>query len=468
MQQQGYDKLSEDTQKTLDDTVKAIQGNADQQEKIVKLMLDRVKANYKTAYGEIDKTIAHTGTTVSKSTTDTINDAKANYSTLIESIKTNITGAFTALPSEVTKAIETSPINIKVTFGGMTIDQIEAKLKEWTGKEVNDQKPQTNTPTTNTGGTSGGSSNGKKDDTKTTETVVTQRTAATTKVATPAAGLIDPKDPSKGYKTTTVAASSVSPEIKTTKKATGKGTDLLDDEIFVVPKKKETTADKLKKEQKAKINEIKKRWQQKYPHSGTLSKTEQGYNDLYKYIATKWKVKPHTDLYKELALAMGMTGLKYDAKKDKYDEASRKKILTKLKSYSRGTLGTKKDELSWTHQGEIIRRSDGAILRQLPAGTQVVPKIESANLMKWGAIDPNKFFADALRSMSASSNVSTNTVVNNYDALIKVEGDVNADVMDRLENLAQQLLNNRTFQNGTTNIVTKNLTREMGKMGYKR
>ena len=61
------------------------------------------------------------------------------------------------------------------------------------------------------------------------------------------------------------------------------------------------------------------------------------------------------------------------------------KILKLMKDagYARGTLGTRKDELNWTHSGEIIRRSDGAILRQLPQGTQVVPKLESENLMKW-------------------------------------------------------------------------------------
>jgi hypothetical protein len=53
------------------------------------------------------------------------------------------------------------------------------------------------------------------------------------------------------------------------------------------------------------------------------------------------------------------------------------------KGYAKGTLGTKQDELNWTHDGEIIRMADGAILRQLPQGTQVIPRLESQNLMKW-------------------------------------------------------------------------------------
>jgi len=57
--------------------------------------------------------------------------------------------------------------------------------------------------------------------------------------------------------------------------------------------------------------------------------------------------------------------------------------LNALSSYKKGTISTLQDELAWTHQGEIIRRSDGAILRQLPAGTQVIPQAASENLLKW-------------------------------------------------------------------------------------
>jgi len=43
MQSEGYDRLSKDSQKALEDTIKAIEGSAIEQEKIVSLMLNRLE-----------------------------------------------------------------------------------------------------------------------------------------------------------------------------------------------------------------------------------------------------------------------------------------------------------------------------------------------------------------------------------------------------------------------------------------
>lgn len=161
-------------------------------------------------------------------------------------------------------------------------------------------------------------------------------------------------------------------------------------------------------------------------------------------------------------------GKKLTAKSEVKNAATKDKILNALKAagYARGTLGTATDELNWTHQGEIIRRSDGAILRQLPAGTQVVPKIESENLLKWAQINPLKMFAD-LDTPSVVQNQTSQAITLNVESIFHIDGNVDADVMDRLEELGKALSENRNFQKNITNIVTKDFVREGRKFGYK-
>lgn len=144
----------------------------------------------------------------------------------------------------------------------------------------------------------------------------------------------------------------------------------------------------------------------------------------------------------------------------KLDDATKKAFAKK--GYAKGTLRTLEDELNFTHEGEIIRRSDGAILRQLPQGTQVIPKEQSQNLLKWADMTPD-FLKNKLEDIPAS-NMSVG-VTNHYDSLITINGNVDENVMDRLEDLAKQLLNNRNFKNGTVQMISKEFGREMRKMG---
>lgn len=144
----------------------------------------------------------------------------------------------------------------------------------------------------------------------------------------------------------------------------------------------------------------------------------------------------------------------------KLDDATKKAFAKK--GYAKGTLRTLEDELNFTHEGEIIRRSDGAILRQLPQGTQVIPKEQSQNLLKWADMTPD-FLKNKLEDIS-TANMSVG-VTNHYDSLITINGNVDENVMDRLEDLAKQLLNNRNFKNGTVQMISKEFGREMRKMG---
>lgn len=119
---------------------------------------------------------------------------------------------------------------------------------------------------------------------------------------------------------------------------------------------------------------------------------KKSHGDLWEYIASKYGYNINNGVISELAQSFGVKL----ANASKPTTAEMNKILKLMKEagYARGTIGTRKDELNWTHEGEIIRRSDGAILRQLPQGTQVVPKLASENLMRWAQINPTQWMGE--------------------------------------------------------------------------
>lgn len=61
MQEQGYDKMSDDLNKMLEDTEYEIAHNADKQLEIITSMLDKVVGQYQTAYSKINSIITSTG-----------------------------------------------------------------------------------------------------------------------------------------------------------------------------------------------------------------------------------------------------------------------------------------------------------------------------------------------------------------------------------------------------------------------
>ena len=164
-----------------------------------------------------------------------------------------------------------------------------------------------------------------------------------------------------------------------------------------------------------------------------------------------------------LADVQNLTNLNIQLEKE--IDAIREQINS-LPSYKVGTKRTLEDELALTHDKEIIL-GNGAVLRQLPQGSQVLPKIQADNIWKWSKIDPLK---DMGKGIGATASVNTiNNTGNNfyYDSLIHIDGNVDADVMDRLEDFGKALINNRNFQKNLTNVVTKEFVREGRKLGYK-
>lgn len=156
-----------------------------------------------------------------------------------------------------------------------------------------------------------------------------------------------------------------------------------------------------------------------------------------------------------------------------------KKKQDQLAQYASGAKRIKKDELAWTNENMdalgaemIIRKSDGAILTPLKANDSVIPANLADNLFKWGAISPDKFLSNPF--MGKMGDVPSNANVTNqveqkvemhFDSLFTIQGDVNADVMDRLEEFGKALTSDRNFQQNVVKFVTKDFVRESKKQG---
>ena len=406
MQQEGYQQLSDDANETLEQTLNAVESNAEKQEEVVNLMLENLKTNYRTAYGEIKEIIGETGTAISDDATNTINQISTAIKTVLSEAEINIGATFDTIANKIAQTINTAQIQV---------NNAATKKTEQNIKSTNAVTAINNAKNTATGkaNTAAINANTKK--------------VEATKSATQAVKDATPKVTAQPAKTTTQQKQQEKKEEEPA--LTGPVSGIKE------TLKKGSQGSKVKKLQKA-LNKL-------------------GYKDKNgKKLQVDGVMGVLTiSSLKKFQKAMGIT------KSGKLDLATKKAFAQK--GYRMGTLGTLEDELNFTHEGEIIRRSDGAILRQLPAGTQVIPRAQSENLMKWADISPD-FLKQTLGSVQPINNVG---VTNHYDSLITVNGNVDSNVMDRLEDLGKQLLNNRNFKNGTINLVTKEFQREWGKAG---
>ena len=391
MQQEGYDKLSSDANEALEDTLNALEANANKQEKVVNMMLERLKTNYGDAYTEIQDIISHTGTVVSDAANQSVEQIKNAIDTVLEHAKIKISEAFSTIADSISRSINTSAINVN----SASTQTAENTLKNTDTQQTIQNAKNSTTPIT----TSAPNIKSAQD------AVAEEATTTTTQ---------------EKAKTTTTASTALTGPVSGIKRTLKNGSQ----------------GSNVKKLQKA-LNSL--------GYKASNGKKLQVDGVMGSLTVSSLK---------KFQKAMGVK------KTGKLDDATKKAFAKK--GYAKGTLRTLEDELNFTHEGEIIRRSDGAILRQLPQGTQVIPKEQSQNLLKWADMTPD-FLKNKLEDIPAS-NMSVG-VTNHYDSLITINGNVDENVMDRLEDLAKQLLNNRNFKNGTVQMISKEFGREMRKMG---
>lgn len=211
-------------------------------------------------------------------------------------------------------------------------------------------------------------------------------------------------------------------------------------------------------------------------HSKKITQAEkENHAAIWEYLVTNYGRTGNNKVYTALAKALGIKVSSTVTGEQKT------KILKKLKSkgFASGTKRVGKNMDAWTNEDwenlgaeMIVRKSDGAILTPLKANDSVIPANLVDNLFKWGAISPDKFlsnpFLGKMGDMPSNANVTNQVdqkVEMHFDSLFTIQGDVNADVMDRLEEFGKALTSDRNFQQNVVKFVTKDFVRESKKQG---
>jgi len=80
---------------------------------------------------------------------------------------------------------------------------------------------------------------------------------------------------------------------------------------------------------------------------------------------------------------------------------------------------------------------------------------------KWGET------SGGTKSEMFSNNTSNQSINLSFDSLFHIDGNVDANVVDRLEDLGKSLTKNKEFQQNVINFVTRNYVKESRKQGFR-
>ena len=422
---QGYDQLSEDSQEALDNTIKQLEANAEQQDQIVNMMLERLRTHYSDAYGAIQDIISSTGTVIGDVADASINRLETTADKIISLAKAM--DEFQTQAYQVASSVNTSTI----TTADSAVKAVEATIKA----------NNTDATIANAKASTTSSSVASTPQVKSSEQAVADVEAERAKAAAEAAAKA-------------AAAKAATPAPAATPVA-----------------KTETALDKITQFVNSKLKLNKKQSTSKLSALG-------------KYIFQKsgGRVLTQTASW-ELARLLGIAGTPSTlAAWNKLSASKRNSIkaltLTAVKKagYKKGVLNLSEDELAWTNENWhkdgselIVSKRDGAILTPLKAGDSVIPANLAENLFKWGAIDPSMLhdkFVSKLPSISSMSTTMQAPVT--IESIITVNGNVDESVMPQLEELGKQLANNLNFQRDMTKVISHNLYKDAKKQGYRK
>lgn len=115
--------------------------------------------------------------------------------------------------------------------------------------------------------------------------------------------------------------------------------------------------------------------------------------------------------------------------------------LSQISGYARGTTstGVTRNQLAWTQENGrelIYRKSDNALLTNLGKGDVVFNHDMTENLMSWGRINPNQTLPIGAANIPVrESNI---TLEQNIGSLLTVEGNVDKDALPSLETILEK------------------------------
>ena len=132
--------------------------------------------------------------------------------------------------------------------------------------------------------------------------------------------------------------------------------------------------------------------------------------------------------------------------------------------YANGSKYINRNQVAWTQEKGseiIVRKSDGAILTPLNRGDSVIPNELSKNLFSWGEYTPKDFANNYMGKTNIPANLNNMNVVQHYDSLLNVEGNVDSTVITDLQKFVSQ------FYNGSYQYTIREMTRDARKLGIK-
>ncbi len=449
MEKEGYDGISEDMQKMLEDTEYEILHNADKQQQIIQNMLNNVVGMYESAYDKINSIIGNTGWVGS-------NEFNQNQSQL---------GSQSGAQSQKDNATQNqSNVKPSGTANGTVTDKIGSTDNSNFQNKVEtdlDKKPNTD--------------NRPVAELKITPTAVTLQEGSSKSVQVS----IRPND----AKNKTLKWESSNPKIATASGGVVKGVAPGSCQIIA------STTDGSGISATISVNVTKKPEPPKpnkpvnKPTNGTgdgiarvgdkvtLKKGQRYYYDSYgkrpagsRYAGVKNGVIIDSysgSKYGGKTKRYGNYGVHIKSADGKYGDLGWVR-LDQLEGYAQGSKKINEDKFAWTNENGrelIIRKSDGAVLTHLNAGDGVIPNNLTENLFKWGAINPSQLILDKLNANTSAivPNEKNINIEFNYDNFLNIDGGtITKDSIPAIKDIAKEI----------TPYITDHMYKELKKKGF--
>lgn len=506
-QQQGFDQLSKDMQEALDNAIELINGNQKVLQEVANTMLQQLVTNGVDEAVLLNNLRESHGTIIDDSTQQIINalssgnvDVSDKVNTVITESKQQIIDSLILGTNGIKDMVKNATSDMStVIANAIPSDQISALVAHL---PVEDEKLKNIENAIRS---------------KAAEDKAKQQADANLKAATDVINLIK-QIGTVGYNDVSKAkidkAQTAFNKLTDAQKALVSNKGVLEAANATYNKEKQK-AENLKKQkdnlntqitnQNKKIKDLEAKMNIAYSNANDAAQVRKNFESQLKAIEERIKVaKRSTALQSavpalqnhknEIIKSINDYSVRYDTYRKQYNDykkqleaekANLQKLQTQLKSLATGTKRFGKNGLAWTNENLkngselIIRPSDGAILTPLKANDAVIPANLANNLFKWGAINPDSFAVNPFmgkwentsgRSSNSdmfSNNTTNQSVEMHFDSLITVQGNVDADVVSRLEDLSKSLTSNKDFQKNVIKFVTKDFVKESRKLGLR-
>lgn len=482
IQQQGFDKLSKDMQDALDNAVDLINGNQKVLQEVADSMLQQLVTNGVNEGDVLNQIKESSGTAINNSTQQII-DALSGPNG-IKNLVSNVATEMSVAISKAIPAAQIAAITAHLPVEDANMKNIENAIRQ-----------------------------------KAAEDKAKQQAEANLKAATDVIKLIEQigtvKYGDSASQTRLNNAQNAFNKLTDAQKALVSNKGVLENaqSTWTSQKKKAedaAAAEKKKKEdlkakitgQEEKVKSLEQKMKEAYDQAYAAAQKQHAYQADLKNIQAQIektkdkKAKKHLQTQqKEIENQILKYRKQYTTYRDQYnaykkqidlvEKVELQKLQTQLKSLATGTKRFGKNGLAWTNENLkngselIIRPSDGAILTPLKANDAVIPANLANNLFKWGAINPDSFAVNPFmgkwgesiggknNSDILSNNTTNQSIDMHFDSLITVQGNVDADVVSRLEDLSKNLTSNKDFQKNVIKFVTKDFVKESRKLGLR-